>query len=392
MKYWRGYILAAIIAAITATLMAFAKTHTLLIDMVYPYTTRLIQTSLAGWSSGADFCLWQMFAVLLIAAVLASIVVTIILRWSFVQWLGWVLTGASMLFFLHTGIYGLNTYSGPLAEDIRLNVTEYNTTELVEATTYFRDIANQLSQEVPRNADGTVGYPSFEEMAESAGEGYNTLVYEKYFSVFAGSTVPVKKLGWADMYTSMGITGLTMPMTGEAAVNPQIPAVSMPFVMCHEMAHRMCIATERDANLAAFLACDAHTDVAFRYSGYYMAFRYCYIALRSVGTTSADAAAQTIYNGLTAELRNDLAQYDNFFAANRSDSATELATNANDMYLKVSGDEAGVKSYDQVTDLLVSWYIQEIYLPAHKEEVEVFDPLDKDKVDLNTDPTTGEGE
>ena len=392
MKYWRGYILAAIIAAITATLMAFAKTHTLLIDMVYPYTTRLIQTSLAGWASSASFCLWQMFAVLLIAAVLASIVAMIILRWSFVQWLGWMLTGASMLFFLHTGIYGLNSYSGPLADDIRLNVTEYNTTELVEATTYFRDIANELSQEVPRNPDGTVNYPSFEALAESAGEGYNTLVYEKYFSVFAGSTVPVKKLGWADMYTSMGITGLTMPLTGEAAVNPQIPAVSLPFVMCHEMAHRMCIATERDANLAAFLACDAHTDVAFRYSGYYMAFRYCYIALRSVGTTSADAAAQTIYNGMTAELRSDLIAYDNFFAANRSDSATELATNANDMYLKVSGDEAGVASYDQVTDLLVSWYIQEIYLPAHKEEEEVFDPLDRDWVDLNTDPTTGEGE
>ena len=392
MKYWRGYILAAIIAAITATLMAFAKTHTLLIDMVYPYTTRLIQTSLAGWANSASFCLWQMFAVLLIVAVLTSIVVMIILRWSFVQWLGWMLTGASMLFFLHTGIYGLNSYSGPLADDIRLNVTEYNTTELVEATTYFRDIANELSREVPRNADGTVNYPSFETLAESAGEGYNTLVYEKYFSVFAGSTIPVKKLGWADMYTSMGITGLTMPLTGEAAVNPQIPAVSLPFVMCHEMAHRMCIATERDANLAAFLACDAHTDVAFRYSGYYMAFRYCYIALRSVGTTSADAAAQTIYNGMTAELRSDLIAYDNFFAANRSDSATDLATNANDIYLKVSGDEAGVASYDQVTDLLVSWYIQEIYLPAHKEEEEVFDPLDRDWVDLNTDPTTGEGE
>ena len=392
MKYWRGYIIAAILAAITAALMAFAKAHTLLIDMFYPYTTRLIQTSLATWASGASFCLWQMFAVLLIALVLASIVVMILLRWSFVQWLGWMLTLASTLFFLHTGIYGLNTYAGPLAEDIRLNVTEYNVTELVEATTYFRDIANELSQEVPRNADGTVAYPTFEEMANSAGEGYNTLVYEKYFSVFAGSTEPVKELGWADMYTSMGITGMTMPLTGEAAVNPQIPDVSIPFVMCHEMAHRMCIATERDANLAAFLACDAHTDVAFRYSGYYMAFRYCYSALRSVGTTSADAAAQSIWNGMTAELRNDIAEYDAFFASNRSDSATELATNTNDLYLKVSGDASGVRSYNEVTDLLVSWHIQEIYLPAHQEEVEVFDPLDKNQVDLNTNPTTGEGE
>ncbi len=377
MKYWRGYIVAAIIAAITATLMAFAKTHTLLIDMFFPYTTRLIQTSLAGWASGADFCLWQMLVVLLAAALLTTVVLMIVLRWNFVQWLGWVLTAASTLFFLHTGVYGLNSYAGPLAEDIRLNVTEFNVTELVEATTYFGNIANELSTEVPRNADGSVAFPSFEEMAEMAGEGFNTLAYDEYVSVFAGSTLPVKKLGWADMYTSMGITGLTMPLTGEAAVNPQIPAVTMPFVMCHEMAHRMCIATERDANLAAFLTTDAHSNPIFRYSGYYMALRYCYSALSTVGTTSADAALQTIYNGLTPEVRRDLADYDNFFNRNRNDKATDLATNTNDLYIKVSGDEEGVASYDQVSDLLVSWYIQEIYLPAHKEEEEVFDPLDK---------------
>ena len=389
MKYWRGYIIAGIIAAITATLTAFAKAHTLLTDMFYPYTTRLIQTSLAGWASSADFCLWQMLVILLVVAVLASIVLMIVLRWNFVQWLGWVLTGAATLFFLHTGVYGLNSYAGPLADDIRLNVTEYNVTELVEATTYFRDIANDLSKEVPRNSNGSVDFPSFEEMSEMAGEGFETLAYEKYYSVFAGSTVPVKKLGWADMYTSMGITGVTMPLTGEAAVNPQIPAVAIPFVMCHEMAHRMCIALERDANLAAFLATDVHSDVTFRYSGYYMAFRYCYNALASVGTTAADAAMQTLYAGMTDELRRDLADYDNFFAQHQKKGATKLASNANDTYIKVSGDADGIASYDQVSDLLVSWYIQSIYLPAHKEEEQVFDPLDKNWVDLNTNPTIG---
>ncbi len=394
MKYWRGYIAAAIIAAITAALTAFAKGHTLLVDMFYPYTSRLIQTSLAQWSSGADFCLWQLLVIVLVAMVLASIVVMIVLRWKFVQWLGWVLTGASFLFFLHTAAYGLNNYAGPLADDVRLTVSDvgYNTSELVDATTYFRDIANELSKEVPRNPDGSVAYPSFEEMAEAAGEGFETLAYEEYYSVFAGSTVPVKKLGWADMYTSMGITGLTMPLTGEAAVNPQIPDVAIPFVMCHEMAHRMCIATERDANLAAFLATDAHSDPIFRYSGYYMAFRYCYNALATVGTTSADAALQTLYAGMTDELRRDLAEYDNFFAQNQKKGASKLATDSNDMYIKVSGDEAGVASYDQVSDLLVGWYIQEIYLPAHKEEEEVFDPLDKDWVDLTTNPTVGSDE
>ena len=389
MKYWRGYITAAVIAILTGALMAFAKSHTVLVDMVYPYMTRFIQTSLAGWSSDVSFCLWQMIVVLLGVLLLASVIAMLILRWNFIQWLGWVLAAACTLFFLHTGIYGLNSYAGPLADDIALKPMEYTVTELAEATTYFRDIANELSKEVPRNADGTPNYPTFAEMAEQAGEGFQNLTYEQHKPVFAGSTLPVKELGWADMYTSMGITGVTMPLTGEAAVNPQTPDVALPFVMCHEMAHRMSIALERDANLAGFLACDANSDPIFRYSGYFMAFRYCYNALVSINTTTSDAAASEIYAGIGDLLMDDLTEYREFFAAHQDEKATELANNANDTYIKVSGDESGVKSYSEVYDMLVSWYIQEIYLPAHKEEEVTFDPLDKSQVDLTSAPYSG---
>ncbi len=385
MKYWRGYIAAGLILAATLALMAFAKSHTVLIDMVYPYITRLIQTSLANWSGGVSFCLWQVLAVLLVVILLATAVLMVIMRWNFVQWLGWVLTGACALFFLHTGIYGLNTYAGPLNEDIRLTVKadEYDVTDMMEATTYFRDIANELAVQVPRNADGSLNYPAFAQLAEAAGDGFEALTYEKYYSVFAGTTLPVKELGWADMYTSMGITGVTMPLTGEAAVNPQTPAVALPFVMCHEMAHRMCISLERDANLAAFLACDANESPLFRYSGYFMAFRYCYNALSSVNTTASTAAAQQIYSGISPELMADLTYYREFFEAHQDEDASNLANQANDTYIKVSGDESGVQSYGQVSDLLVSWYLQEIYLPAHKDEETKFDPTDKNQVELS---------
>ena len=36
--------------------------------------------------------------------------------------------------------------------------------------------------------------------------------------------------------------------------------------------------------------------------------------------------------------------------------------------------------------LLISWYLQEIYLPAHKDEVITFDPMDKNQVDLTQTP------
>ena len=386
MKYWRGYITAAIIAVLTWALMQFCASHGTLVDMIYPYVSRLIQTQLADWVSSVSFCLWQLLAVLLGVMALASIVLMIIFRWNFFQWLGWVLACACTLFFLHTGFYGLNNYAGPLAEDIRLSVIEengYSATELADATTYFRDKANALAQQVPRDEEGKLDYPSFEQIAELAASGFEHLTYDDYLSVFAGSFKPVKKLGWADMYTSMGIDGITMPLTGEAAVNPQIPLVNMPFTMCHEMAHRMCIASERDANFAAFLACSVHSDPQFQYSAYFMAFRYCYNALASVNTQSAAAAVARVKEGIGENLRKDFNAYDAFFRQKQDTKATKFAATVNDTYLKTSGESDGVASYNQVCDLLVNWHIQTVVLPAITEEKTAFDPYDKTKVDLS---------
>ena len=384
MKYWRGYLTAAVFAAITWGISEFARTHSTLVDLIYPYFTRLIQSTLADWSGSVSFCLWQVLVVMLGAIVIASIVLMIVLKWNFFQWLGWILAGGTLLFTLHTGIYGLNNYAGPLSEDIRLFVAEetYTATDLVNATTYFRDKANELALQIPRSEDGTPSYPTFQEMANQAGEGFETLTYDYSYSVFAGSTTPVKELGWADMYTSMGIAGITMPLTGEAAVNPQIPVVSIPFTMCHEMAHRMCISLERDANLAAYLACRVNTDPVFQYSGYFMAFRYCYNALISVGTSASELAANQIYDGINDALMADLEGYKAFYAAHMDADASDFANSVNDTYIKISGDESGTTSYSEVCDLLVNWYMQEVYYPEHQEEQGKFDPLDKNQVDL----------
>ncbi len=382
MKYWRGYIVAAIFAAVSWALSEFGKHYTKLVDMVYPYVTRMIQTGLADWAAGTDVVLWQLLAVVLGVVVLATVVAMIVLKWNPIQWFGWVLAGAACLWMLHTGLYGLNNYAGPLADDIRLNVTTPLVSEIVEATTYFRDKANELALQVPREENGDPDYPSFEELAGMAPEGYKVLTYEKAYPVFAGSDAPVKKLDWADMYTAMGIAGITMPLTGEAAVNPNIPVVGMPFTMCHEMAHRMCIALERDANLAAFLSCQAHPDPVFQYSAYFMAYRYCYNALVSVNTSTADKAAKTIREGINEAFQKDLNDYNAYLTANQDQKATNFANKVNDTYIKVSGDESGVRSYGEVCDLLISWYIQEIYLPAHQDEKVEFDPLDKNQVDL----------
>jgi len=379
LKYWRGYLTAAIIGFFTWGLMKFAETHTQLIDMVYPYVTRMLQSVLAEWSAGVTFCLWQLVAVALVVGILASIVLMIVFRWNFIQWLGWITAVASVLLFCHTALYGLNGYAGSISQDLRLEMSEYTQSELERATVYYRDKANALAPKVQRDSNNDPVYSDFATLAAQAGAGFDSLVYDYSYPIFAGSTLPVKELGWADMYTSMGITGFTMSLTGEAAVNPQIPPISLPFTMCHEMAHRMSIATESDANMAAFLACQANSSVEFQYSAYFMAYRYCYNALYSHDA----AAAKRIGNGLSDLVYQDSSNYSRFFAEHRDEQAEKVADTVNDTYIELGGDERGTASYGAVCDFLVCWHIQQVILLMEMEEETEFDPFDETQVDLS---------
>ena len=382
MKYLRGYLTAGIFGAITWVLMAYGQRFSTLVDMVYPYVTRNLQDILAQWSSQVDFCLWQLLAVALGVLLLCSVVLMIVLKWNVVQWLGWVLAVFSCIYTLHTAAFGLNFYAGPISEDLRLDMSPYTLEELTEATEYYRNEANALAEVMPRKSDGTVSFRTFEELAAMAGEGFETLTYQKHYPIFAGSTVPVKKLGWSDMYVSMGITGFSFALTGEAAVNPQAPDVSLPFTMCHEMSHRMCIANERDANFAAFLAASNHSDPQFRYSASFMAYRYCMAALSTVSSQAAVNARARVDEGVSDYLRYDMAQYDAFYRTRKNASATKAGDAVNNAYLKTSGDASGLASYGEVCDLLVSWHVQQVLLPSLAEEENPFDPLDKTQVDL----------
>ena len=379
MKYWAGYLTAAIIGAISWALMQMGQKFTTLVDMVFPYVLRILQDTLSEWSGSLDFCLWQMLVVAGGALIVASIVLMVVLRWNPIQWAGWVLAAASLVVLLHTVTFGLNYHAGDLADDIQLEVKEYNVIELSLATTYYRDMANLLADRVDRDSSGEADFGDFDAIAQEAGNGFDHLIYDASFPVFAGSNLPVKELGWADMYSSMGITGFFCGITGEAAVNPQIPHVTLPFTMCHEMSHRKSIAIERDANFAAFLACQANDSANYRYSGYFMAYRYCLNQLKSLDIDSA----KKIMAQEAPELSRDMATYSEFFASRKDDKATELADTVNDTYLKANGDEKGLESYNDVCGMLVNWYIQEILMPTYTEEEVVFDPFDEAQVDLS---------
>lgn len=377
MKYWRGYLTAVIFGVFTWALQQLAKDYSTLVDMIYPYVTRSIQSILTAWTSGVDTCVWQLFLLLGVVILLASLVLVIILRGNVVRWGGWACACVSILFCLYTGIYGLNQYAGPIEEDLRLDMVDYTQSELEDAAVFYRDMANELAAQVARDEKGDADFADFAELAAQTGNGYKTLTTERSFSVFGGDYTPVKELGWSGLFAAMGNTGVTCALTGEAAVNTKLPDVALPFAMAKEMAHRLCITREDDALFSAYLNCQFNDSIAYQYSGYLMAYRYCYVSLCAVD----EAAAETVAAGCTAALQQDLDAYSDFFNENLDKDAEKLGKALDNVYLLASGTKDGGKVYGSFCDYLVNWYIEEY---VEEEEVEAkFDPYDETQVDLS---------
>ena len=358
MKYWRGYLVAAILAACTWAFREFAEAHSKLVDMVYPYVTRMVQNFMANWSIGVEFCMWQAILLALVVLAVASIVLMIIFKWNPIQWFGWIVAAASLVLLLHTGIFGMNEFAGPIAEDIRLDKVEDVQEKMEDAAVYYRDMANALASQTSGSS------MDLQKLNEQAENGFKNLVYQNYYSVFAGSTLPIKELGYAQWFTQRGEMGYTVAITGEAALNPETPEFMKPFAVCREMCYRMCIASQRDKHFGAFLACQANENADFRYAGYVMAYRYCLNAL------PADVAS-TVQAKADAKVREDVATWDAFV-----EPAEKLAAE--------KAQKEGLKDTTnaEVADLLTRWHYQQVVLPSITEPEVEFDPYDESQVDL----------
>lgn len=345
MKYWRGYLVAIIMFVASWALLQFAASHTVLMDMVYPYMTRLVQTSLANWSSGVEFCIWQVFLLVFGAGIAASIVLMVVLKWNPIQWFGWVMAAISLIMFFNTGLQGMNQYTGSIAADVRFENGDVTVLSVEEAANYYLDQAEAVASKA-----GTMSY-ELEDLNKAAPQGFENLTYEECFSIFAGSTLPVKELAWSGLYG--GKTGVTVALTGEAAVNMKTPEALLPYAVCKEMCSRMSISREPDIHFAAILACINNEDPRFQYAGYLMAYIQCVDALKGVESSGAKNAVGRLEKAPGKLAAASLEEWYDFVPK------------------KVNTDTAG--------QLLTNWYLQTVLveLQPEQEEVVTFDPTDE---------------
>lgn len=331
----------------------------------YRSFSKAVEGALATLFSILPFSAWDFLALAIVIVALARLIWRIATHHPISRWFANICVLAAALVLFAVAAWGLNHYAPPLSEEIGLTVEEYSADELENATAYYLEQAAARAQSVPRNDDMTLATQDFDELAEIAGGSYSALAQE--YSLFEGSTAPVKKLllaGEPLLYS--GHTGIFWPLTGEANVPENVAAAELPFTMCHEAAHRLGIASEQEANFCAFLAASSSDDARFSYAAYYSAFCYCLNALASNYPERAQALLEEAIgeevdpsNAKTYGAR--LVLYDRSCASQHYQTyegpAKEAGTAVNDTYLKTFSEESGVKSYGEVVDYLIAWQL-----------------------------------
>ena len=306
----------------------------------------------------APFALWDTGALVLIIVALAVLVRCIRRRQGIALWFSLVALVVAWSAFSFTAGWALNHYAPPLASEIGLETHESSVEELAAATQHYLEEAARLAPQVPRDADGTLIRQDFFELAGIAGTSYAEL--GQRYEIFQGPELPVKALlVWGPPLLYSGHTGIFWAPTGESGVPLDTADADQPFIMCHEAAHRLGLADEREANFAAFLACASSDDARLAYSGYYNAFAYCLNALAAADRDRAqqvldEVAATELYDGAALVFADRAATREHY---DRYEGPFEdVGTAVNDSYLRSFGQEQGVKSYGLVVDYLIAWY------------------------------------
>jgi len=349
------FILTAILAAAYAmTYVMFLKDANLADN--YSEITKIIALFLSGACSYIPFTVAEVVIILIATAFiiyLVAVIFKMITHGAIISRIVRIISNIAVFtafgMFLFMATFGANYFCNTVASKMDLDVRPSSVEELKTVTAEMLAKANEYSEYVPRDANGYTSYGNFSTMADRTVGGFQEL--SEQYSFLGSSYAPAKPLNAWKLMSRFGIAGIYIPFTGEAIVNPDTPAPGIMFHMAHEMAHRLGVAPEDEANFIAYLACRENPDRRAKYSAYFMAYRYCINALASVDR----AAANEISAQVGDKLRTDLIQL-NENIEKYEGPVRDAGEKINDTYLKSLSQTEGTKSYGMMVDLLIAEY------------------------------------
>ena len=304
---------------------------------IYPVLARL----LSFFSNLIPFSLWDVFWILIILLIISGLVLVIIKKIKF----GWyslrILQTIAILYSIFYLVWGYNYFRPKIQERLDWKIPASD--EQV-----FRSVLDTIINKTNINYI-PVSSSDFQEIDKLVEDSYRLHSRELGIIYPNGSRRP-KRMIFSMLYGEMGLSGYFGPFFNEIHVNGYLLPMDYPFLLGHEKAHQFGITSEAEANLIAYVICVTSKDQRLRYSGYQSLLLYF---LR-------DASHMKDYkdylNKIDSPVLKDLQYRQKYYEGMLNNTLSDMQTAANNSYLKANNIEKGVKNYNQVVSLVLSWY------------------------------------
>lgn len=296
-----------------------------------------------------------LFVILLFLSLVRMLVITICTKISRHQKKNpsWSAYGSSLfllgacLFMIYTFFCGINYGHTSFAEEYHLESGQYTLDELTSLCNELTDQLNTLSDSVDRDSDGLSDMGA--DLQERARTAMSSL--GDTYPELSGYYPQPKTLLFPAFLSVQNLSGIYSPFTIEANYNSAMVDYNLPFTACHELSHLRGFMQEEEANFIGFLACVNADDTEFNYSGYLLGWIYATNELYEADYNTFEE----IYDRLSDNVKADLSANSAFWKKYDSKVA-EVSGQINDHYLKANGQNDGVKSYDRMVDLMITWF------------------------------------
>lgn len=246
---------------------------------------------------------------------------------------------------LFYGLWALNYFRQPAQKRLNLPNYDYSAPELKRVTSMLIDSANG-SRASLKATDLNVKNKQIVNPAIDAVTGLST---------FDPPLIAIKPLAKSSFISPLlnylGTAGYYNPFTGEAQFNNLMPVYTQPFVACHEMAHQMGFGAEDEANFAGFIAGKSSDNNLLKYSAYYLASQEF---MNEILRTDSILFRQ-LQDRISPAVMQDLETEREFWRKYQG-TANRLSSIFYDSYLKVNKQPEGLKTYNRMIKLSMSYY------------------------------------
>ncbi|WP_430813551.1 DUF3810 domain-containing protein [Carboxylicivirga sp. RSCT41] len=304
----------------------------------------LLAKGLALFSNLFPFSVDDAFYAALIIYLLANVIALLVRRLSFRRFVARIATAIAVVYVCFNLFWGFNYYRSDINTRLDMPSASADVQELMSA---FRLLVEKT------NVSYTPLYAvDKNEVMQLLNEAYRK--HADFLKIDVGllQTVP-KSITMSRLFGAATISGYYGPFFSEVHLNDYLLPLEYPHVLAHEMAHKLGITSEAEANFYAWLVCSDSDNKILAYSANLNLMQYfvyeCY---------KYDGFGE-IVKDIRYEVRHDFYKSHYHWMALMNRNVELVAAKVNDAYLKSNNVEAGIEDYDGVVKHVMDYLLLE---------------------------------